>query len=356
MGKGRSVFYKLRRFSQQPTQPSLFHYIRDASPGKPFVWKEFFRDILTGARCPSFIPSILDGSGGVLVDRNQLRTRRIESAAASILAHASVLLIAILLLRHGIQSMPPVEGPKNVVNIAFPFLDLPDKDNQPSKGRLNGGGGGMREQALPKYGWMPTATRDRWLPPDPGEPQPRLPEDTMTAIASVVMPFEKVWDGILPIGDHTAPISNSTSGGPGGPNGIGTGTRGGIGPGNWQGYGLDKDGIPSGGVKSNVPDKKSGLVYKPDYKGLKHPEALVSPKPEYTDEARRARTEGTVILQAVIMKNGLADNIQVIRSLGYGLDASAIQTILTKWRFKPGQLNGVPVDSQINIEIYFKIY
>ena len=62
------------------------------------------------------------------------------------------------------------------------------------------------------------------------------------------------------------------------------------------------------------------------------------------------------MIQAIIRRNGTVDSFKVIRGLGYGLDESAIQTIASKWRFKPGTLNGVPVDVQANIEVSFRLY
>jgi TonB family protein len=60
-----------------------------------------------------------------------------------------------------------------------------------------------------------------------------------------------------------------------------------------------------------------------------------------------------VVLQVIIRKDGTADNIQVLKGLGYGLDESAVNTISTKWRFSPGTLYGNPVDVMINIEVHF---
>ncbi len=83
---------------------------------------------------------------------------------------------------------------------------------------------------------------------------------------------------------------------------------------------------------------------------------LTQPLPTYTQEARKARAEGTVLLQGIIRKSGSVDSLKVIRGLGYGLDESALNTIQTKWRFQPGTHNGVPVDVQANIEVSFKLY
>jgi TonB family protein len=85
------------------------------------------------------------------------------------------------------------------------------------------------------------------------------------------------------------------------------------------------------------------------------PVPLFQPLPPYTDKAREAGVEGSISLQCIVRKDGTVDSFKVIRGLGFGLDESAIDTIATKWRFKPGALNGVPVDTQANIEVTFRL-
>jgi len=89
---------------------------------------------------------------------------------------------------------------------------------------------------------------------------------------------------------------------------------------------------------------------------VRPPVAIVQPLPAYTEEARKARAEGVVLLQAVVRKDGSVDSFKVIRGLGFGLEESAIGTIASKWRFRPGTLNGAPVDVQCNIEVSFRLY
>lgn len=91
-------------------------------------------------------------------------------------------------------------------------------------------------------------------------------------------------------------------------------------------------------------------------KDVKPPVVLSQPLPAYTDEARQARVEGVVTLQAIVRKDGSVDSFKVLKGVGYGLDESAIDTIKTKWRFQPGTLNDKPVDVQANIEVSFKLY
>jgi TonB family protein len=89
--------------------------------------------------------------------------------------------------------------------------------------------------------------------------------------------------------------------------------------------------------------------------GIEEPVPLFQPLPAYTPEARVARVEGIVFLQAIIRKDGAVDSFKVLRGLGYSLEESAIYTISKKWRFRPGTLNGEPVDVQVNIAINFKL-
>lgn len=91
--------------------------------------------------------------------------------------------------------------------------------------------------------------------------------------------------------------------------------------------------------------------------GIKPPVAIFQPNPSYTDEARQARAEGIVAIQVIVRKDGTLDGFKVLRGLGYGLDESAINTLRTQWRFKPGTINNdEPVDVQANIEVSFRLY
>ena len=77
--------------------------------------------------------------------------------------------------------------------------------------------------------------------------------------------------------------------------------------------------------------------------------------PGYTEEARKNRVEGIVLLEVVVRANGSVDNAKVVRGLGFGLDESALREVVTKWKFKPGTLEGRPVDVQALIEVSFRL-
>ena len=89
--------------------------------------------------------------------------------------------------------------------------------------------------------------------------------------------------------------------------------------------------------------------------GVSAPKATYAPDPEYSDQARKARYQGTVVLWLVIDADGLPQNLKVQRSLGMGLDEEAIKAV-KRWRFEPAMRNGQPVPVMINVEVNFRLY
>lgn len=99
------------------------------------------------------------------------------------------------------------------------------------------------------------------------------------------------------------------------------------------------------------PDAGQPLRMGPD---IKPPTVVSRVEPQYGDEARAARVQGTIILEVVIHKDGTVDIRRVVQSLGYGLDESAIEA-LKQWVFKPATKNGAPVDVTLNVEVNFNL-
>jgi protein TonB len=86
------------------------------------------------------------------------------------------------------------------------------------------------------------------------------------------------------------------------------------------------------------------------------PTVLKEVKPNYTGEAMRARIQGTVTMEAVVMPDGSVGNVHITRSLdsAFGLDNEAIKTV-KQWRFRPGTRLGQPVPVLIVIEMSFTL-
>ncbi len=93
-------------------------------------------------------------------------------------------------------------------------------------------------------------------------------------------------------------------------------------------------------------------VYRPGG-DVSNPIPISRPEPEYSEEARKAKWGGTVLLSLVIDQNGKPQDIHVIKPLGLGLDEKAIEAV-TQWSFKPGMKSGVPVSVQAQIEVTFR--
>ena len=100
------------------------------------------------------------------------------------------------------------------------------------------------------------------------------------------------------------------------------------------------------------------IVYPPGVyrvgNGVTAPQLIYKVEPQYTEEARAAKYQGTVLLFVEVQADGTAANIRVVRSLGLGLDEKAIEA-LRQWRFKPGTKDGVPVPVAATIEVNFRL-
>lgn len=140
------------------------------------------------------------------------------------------------------------------------------------------------------------------------------------------------------IGDPSSSFSKWLSDGPGGPGGMGAGCCGGIGP-------------DSGPYVGEGPPG----IYSPGQNGVSIPQLIYSPEPSFSDEARKAKFQGIVVLVLVVGKDGRPYNIHVRQSLGMGLDEKAIDAV-KNWRFRPARFNGQPVATRIAVQVDFHLY
>ena len=76
--------------------------------------------------------------------------------------------------------------------------------------------------------------------------------------------------------------------------------------------------------------------------------------PQYSEEARGVLAEGTVVLEAIIRKDGTITVENVREGVGFGLDQNAVQSV-NQWRFSPAMRNGEPVDVAITLEVTFNL-
>jgi TonB family protein len=88
--------------------------------------------------------------------------------------------------------------------------------------------------------------------------------------------------------------------------------------------------------------------------GVTAPRVLERADPAYTPEASAAKIEGTVLLSVVVGTDGMAHDINVVKSLGNGLDEQAAIAV-QKWHFAPGTKDGAPVQVKAQIEVNFRL-
>ncbi|MFN2441722.1 MAG: energy transducer TonB, partial [Thermoanaerobaculia bacterium] len=87
---------------------------------------------------------------------------------------------------------------------------------------------------------------------------------------------------------------------------------------------------------------------------VKPPVVINRVDPVYPEVARKARIQGIVIIEAIIDKRGNVTNVKVLKGLPFGLDQAAADAV-RRWRFRPGTLNGQPVDVIFNLTVNFKL-
>lgn len=212
---------------------------------------------------------------------------------------------------------------------------LPSSPNRLS----GGGGGGDRDKLEAPRGALPRLSNVQITPP---AVVIRNDNPKLVVEPTVVVPPEIQLSQIGPLGDPLSNVIGTYSNGPGSGSGIGSGHGGGVGSGYGPGVGPGRGGGIGGGV------------YRPGG-GVSAPTLIYGPDPEYSDEARKAKYQGTLILWLIVGTDGMAHDIRVQRSLGMGLDEQALKAVKT-WKFEPGRRNGAAVAVQVNVEVNFRLY
>jgi periplasmic protein TonB len=282
----------------------------------------------TGRMCrPEFKTSVVMHAGAgdhldrLLMPESLVETpwyQRIGGGIGSVAVHAAMLALLLFL-----GSLKPVQ--KAMKDVATLIYQPPPVKLAENKG---GGGGGAR-QPIVKQAELPKPVRQFVAPTEHYQTQ-------LAAPVSV--------NADLPDIDPTA-IGAQTGlnafAGTGAGGGFGSGGSGGIGGGKANGVGLGIGGGTGGGA------------FRPG-NGVSNPVPILHPEPQYSEEARKAKWQGAVMLSLVVDENGKPTQIRVIRPLGLGLDEKAVEAV-SKWTFKPGMKDGKPVAVQAQIEVTFRL-
>ncbi len=123
---------------------------------------------------------------------------------------------------------------------------------------------------------------------------------------------------------------------------------------------LQRLGVPG---YANAPDQPASPpeigpngepIYTAFNNGVTLPRVTYQTNPEFSEQARREKVQGTVMLTLVVSADGVPTAIKVTRPLGKGLDEKAIEAV-RQWRFKPALKDGNPVAARIAVEISFNL-
>jgi TonB family protein len=290
----------------------------------------FIRDLKEAINPPKLPPLELTSkpvelkSLGGIYDGNERK-----SGLYSLLIHCSV--VGLLLF---LGSLKPVQ--KIIKEEFTPLVAPPLSAYEPKKvTQQGGGGGGARSPLEASKGKLPQISHKQFTPPRVDQVDAKLPM-VPTIIADTAPPNinSPVYGDPL---SHMGTPSNGTGFG----GGIGSGSGGGVGSGKGAGAGPGSGGGFGGGVY-----RIGG--------GVSQPSIIKKVEPEYSEDARKAKWQGTVKLTVVIDETGHARDIKVDKQLGLGLDAKAIEAV-EKWLFKPGMKDGKPVAVYATIEVTFHL-
>ena len=300
------------------------------------LWKSLFRNIDEFFFPKKLPPLVLTSTPVPVRDIWGFYNYKGRGAFGSTLVH--VLAIAIIILVTYMGKRIIVDKPKETVVLIAPD-DIPAL--QPSSSRSGGGGGGGdRDKLQASQGRLPKQSLQQITPPAAvvRNLQPKL--EVPPTI--VVPPEVKLQQPNMPdLGDPLSRMS-VPSNGIGSASGLGAGSGGGVGVGEGPGFGEGRGGGTGGGV-FHVGG------------GVSAPKKIYDPDPEYSEEARKAKYQGTCVLYVVVGPDGKPRDIRVSRTLGLGLDEKAIEAVKS-WRFEPAMKDGKPVSVAINIEVDFRLY
>ncbi|WP_433964208.1 energy transducer TonB [Tunturiibacter gelidiferens] len=276
------------------------------------------RDVFFPVKLP---PLVLESKPIAVVDRMKTKQNPIATTSAVVIYGLIILLIAFLLAKK-VQFAAPVR--------MVQLTDLSVPPQAPPRAQAMGGGGGQRGPTPVTKGTPPKAADTQIVPPS----KPPLVEPKIKIDPTIEMQKDiKMATSIPQIGVANSPLVGMSMGNGSG-TGLGSGNGSGIGPG-------------SGGNTGGGPRRIGG--------GVSAPVLIFSVEPEFSEEARKAKVAGNVLVNLWVDTNGNPSHVHVIRGVGMGLDEKAMEAV-RQYKFKPAMENGRPVLVELNVEVNFQIF
>ena len=276
------------------------------------------QEVVKFTKSPSqevLLPTLLGGGPGTY----QVRP---ENFLLSFVTHTAA--IALLFWVYHVTIQPKISPPSVTQAIELTSY-LPMKVG---KGGPSGGGGGDASKLKASTGIPPRAAKEQFAPPVVLQTQKSKLMVEPTVVADLKFPQA------TQIGDPLSKLMVPSNG---------TGVGGGIGSGDGGGVGSGHGG----------PGVGPGLFRIGN--GVSPPRPIFTPEPEFSEEARKAKYQGVVVMEIIVGADGRVRDPKVVRSLGMGLDEKAIEAA-RKWRFEPAMKDSHPVPVEINLEVSFHLY
>jgi TonB family protein len=106
---------------------------------------------------------------------------------------------------------------------------------------------------------------------------------------------------------------------------------------------------------SGVPEMSApACALEPEH-NVTMPHAIFMPNPEYSEQARKKKINGTVVVSLTVAVDGTTRDIKVVKGVGYGLDEKAVAAV-NRWKFSPALKDGQPIEKEITVEVAFRLY
>ncbi len=246
-----------------------------------------------------------------------------------------VALIALLVVPIFTNVLPSTEAKNKQIDV-MPLDISPYIAKLPAGANKAGGGGGANNHTLtptskgklPKFQWT------QFTPPQ-AKIQNMNPKLAMDPSLLGPPDLKILSPNMTNFGDPLAKsVTDSLGNGNG--TGIGTGSGGGLGPGEGGGTG--------------------GGMFRAGVNGVGKPECIYCPNPEYSDEARKSKYMGTVLVEITVTSDGRVLNPVIIKGPGLGLEERVL-TQVKNWKLKPAiGPSGKPVNCRVQIEVAFRLY
>jgi TonB family protein len=328
----RDVFAPVK---QPPLQLTSTPIANDLIVAEEPVWKTLVtsvQDILFPRKLP---PLQLTSTPVAVVDPMAVK-KPVWAAVTAFVIVAGTLAAILFWVTIRVRAAKPKAVTEDIVDLK-PYTPIAPPKRDVMGG---GGGGGDRDLVQVSKGHLPKLAKDQITPPQIiRNDHPKLAvEPTIIMPQNIPLPNANMPNLGLPTSSNVTLASNGTGSGAG----MGSGKNGGLGSGNGGGYGPGSGGGTGGGVYH-----VGG--------GVSAPTVIYSVDPEYSDEARRAKYTGIVMVSLIVDAQGVPQHVHVVRQLGMGLDEKAVEAV-RQYKFKPAMYQGKAVPVEVNIEVNFQIY